>query len=320
MYKCLYCYKEIEEGKDFHPKCARSFFGQKEVPSLPYSFQDIERLAKEAVERSVTVPGVQPKLSLGYIQEEFKDKQSGRLTILDALDGAYILKPQNEGYLEMPENEALTMRLAALFKLSVVPSTLIRLQSGELCYLTKRIDRTSSGEKLHMIDFLQILELEGKYLGTMERLGKEIKKLSDLPGLDVVRFFELAVFNFVVGNNDMHLKNFSLIKTDAGWHLAPAYDLLNVKLILPKDKEDTALLLGGKKEKLNAGYFTRFGETLGLNHKQIKAVYKRLDKWLPQALEMIKQSFLSEGAKTNYQQYITFRTAQFVNELLHKKH
>lgn len=315
MHKCLYCYKEIEAGNNFHTRCARAFFGSKEVPLLPYSFQDMEQLAKEAVERSVTVPGVQPKLSLGYIREELNDKQSGRLTILDALDGSYILKPQNEGYLEMPENEHVTMRLAALFKLSVVPSTLIRLHSGELCYLTKRIDRTSSGEKLHMIDFLQILELEDKYLGTMERLGKEIKRLSNMPGLDVVRYFELAVFNFVVGNNDMHLKNFSLLKTDAGWQLAPAYDLLNVKLILPKDREDTALLLGGKKENLNANYYTRFGETLGLNHKQIKAVYKRLEKWLPQALELIQQSFLSTENKTRYQQYTAARTAQFVNKL-----
>lgn len=315
MNKCLYCYNEIEERKDFHPKCAHAFFGTTQVPVLPYKLSDMERLAKEAVERSVTIPGVQPKLSMGFIREELNQHGTGRLTIMDALEGMYILKPQNEVYPEMPENEAVTMRLASLFKLSVVPSSLIRLQSGELCYLTKRVDRTEEGNKVHMIDFLQILELEDKYLGTMERLGKKIGTLSNMPGLDIVRFFELAVFNFVVGNNDMHLKNFSMVLTESGWQLAPAYDLLNVKLILPKDKEDTALLLGGKKENLNAPYYTHFGENLGLNTKQIKAVYKRLLLWLPKANELIKKSFLSEATKVSYQYLIAERTAQFMNEV-----
>ena len=99
----------------------------------------------------------------------------------------------------------------AVDNISVVPSSLIRLASGELCYLTKRIDRTSSNEKIHMIDFLQIMELEDKYMGTMERLGNTIGELSSHTLLDKYRFFELAVFNYIIGNNDMHLKNFSMI-------------------------------------------------------------------------------------------------------------
>ncbi len=315
MKKCLYCYKEVDNESDFHTKCAQTFFGTKEVPVLPYTLQEMEQLAKEAVERSVTVPGVQPKISIGFIREELRDTTSGRLTILDALDGSFILQPQNQGYEQMPENEHLTMRLAALFKLNLVSSSLIRLQSGELCYLTKRIDRTPHDNKVHMIDFLQILELEDKYMGTMERLGKEIKRLSAVPGLDIVQFFELAVFNYVVGNNDMHLKNFSMFLTENGWQLAPAYDLLNVLLILPKDKDDTALLLGGKKQNHNAAYFTRFGETLELNRKQITSVYKRLLKWMPKAMGLIKDSFLSEEQQQSYQQLIAQRVHQFTNEL-----
>jgi serine/threonine-protein kinase HipA len=100
-----------------------------------------------------------------------------------------------------------------------------------------------------MIDFLQILELEDKYKGTMEMVGKTIGELSANTLLDKLRFFELTVFNYTIGNNDMHLKNFSMWLNKFGWTLSPAYDLLNVKMILPKDKEDSALLLGGKKNE-----------------------------------------------------------------------
>lgn len=311
MAKCFYCYEETLGNADFHEKCAKFFFGSKQVPVLPYRQEEIEELALMAVQRSVTVPGVQPKLSLGFIKDVISEKGIGRLTILDALEGLYILKPQNQGYEQMPENEHLTMLLAQLFRIEVVPCTLIRMQSGELCYLTKRIDRNPDLTKRHMIDFLQILALSDKYLGTMEKLGKEIALHSTNTLLDTIRFFELTVFNYVVGNNDMHLKNFSMLLSDTGWVLSPAYDLVNVKLILPKDKEEMALMLGGKKVNLNKGYFDRMGTELGLNGRQMGAVYLRLKKWMPQALNLINRSFLSEERKQKYAQLITERSAKF---------
>lgn len=302
MNKCLYCYKEIiGAGKEhYHPACAKKFFGTAAAPLLPYQLDEMDKLAKEMVDLSITVPGVQPKLSLGSIKTKLNNGQENRLTIMNALDGNYILKPPNIMYSQMPENEHLSMKLAELFKINVVPSNLIRLVSGELCYLTKRIDRKKNGSKIHMIDFLQILELEHKYLGTMEMLGKKIGELSAITLMDQFRFFELAVFNFIIGNNDMHLKNFSMIVSDYGWTLSPAYDLLNVKIILPKDNEDTALMLGGKKKNFNKGYFDRLGKVLELNDKQIGAVYQRLESWLPDATHLIEQSFLSDSAKHEY--------------------
>lgn len=315
MFKCLHCYKELEsinEG-DFHSDCSKLFFGTKKAPTLPYRMADMEKLAKEAAELSITIPGVQPKLSLGWIKNELKKGNNGRLTLMDVLEGQYILKPQNENFPQMPENEHLSMKLAVLFKINIVPASMIRLASGELCYITKRIDRKDDGSKTHMIDFMQILELEDKYKGTMETLGKTIGELSVNTLLDKLRFFELAVFNFVIGNNDMHLKNFSMWLTTIGWELSPAYDLLNVKIILPKDKEDTALLLGGKKENFNKAYFNQFGTVLNLNDKQINGVYKRLEKWLPLAIQLIDQSFLSPVNKTNYKKLITKRVKIFSN-------
>ncbi len=315
MPKCLYCYKELDANDtgDYHSKCIKAFYGTKAAPALPYRLDEMEKLAKEAVELSVTVPGVQPKLSLGWLKNRLEDGHNGRLTIMDALEGMYILKPQNTKYQQMPENEHLSMKLAELFKIEVVPSNMIRLASGELCYITKRIDRKKDNSKIHMIDFLQILELENKYLGTMENLGKTIGELSVNTLMDKLRFFELALFNFIIGNNDMHLKNFSMWLSEMGWVLSPAYDLLNVKIILPSDKDDTALLLGGKMRNFNKGYFDRFGAVLELNDKQINSTYKMLDNWLPKAIQLIDASFLNDKNKLYYKELIITRVNLFIS-------
>ncbi|MDJ1505779.1 HipA domain-containing protein [Xanthocytophaga agilis] len=314
MPKCLYCYRELSENQiDYHPKCIKEFFGTKAAPILPYRLSEMEKLAKEAALLSITVPGVQPKLSLGWIKKNLEDGHQGRLTIMDALEGQYILKPQNAQYPQMPENEHLSMKLARLFKIDTVPVNMIRLQSGELCFITKRIDRNPDGSKNHMIDFLQILELANKYMGTMEMLGKTIGELSVNTLLDKLRFFESTVFNYIIGNNDMHLKNYSMLLSDAGWVLSPFYDLINVKMILPKDKEDIALLLGGKKENYNKGYFDILGGVvLKLNEKQINSVYKKLVKWLPEATQLIESSFLDLDRQKAYKELIHKRTSLFI--------
>jgi serine/threonine-protein kinase HipA len=308
MNKCLYCYKALDVNQvDYHPKCIKTFFGTKYAPVLPYRFEDMEKLAKEAAELSITVPGVQPKLSLGWIKNELENGRQGRLTIMNALDGQFILKPQNANFPQMPENEHLSMNLAKLFGIDIVPANMIRLASGELCFITKRIDRNNDGTKNHMIDFLQILELADKYMGTMEVLGKTIGQLSVNTMLDKLRFFESTVFNYVIGNNDMHLKNYSMFLSEMGWVLSPFYDLLNVKLILLKDKEDFALMLGGKKENFNKGYFDRLGLVLKLNDKQVNAVYNRLIKWLPKAIQLINNSFLDLERQNEYKNLIKNR-------------
>lgn len=315
MSKCLYCYKAIIgfETEDYHPECVKKFYGTSIAPTLPYNLNEMEELAKNAVSLSIAVPGVQPKLSLGWLHNLLNNKHDNRLTILNALDGNYILKPQNNLYPQMPENEHLSMKLAELFNINVVPHNMIRLASGELCYITKRIDRKLDGTKFHLIDFLQIFELDDKYKGSMESLGKKIGDLSANTLLDKLRFFELTVFNFVIGNNDMHLKNFSVFLSEMGWVLSPAYDLLNVKLLLPKDDDETALLLGGKKKNLTKTYFDRFGAHLDLNEKQIKFVYQNLNKWLPKALNLIDDSFLTNDFKANYKKIIKDKTAVFIN-------
>jgi serine/threonine-protein kinase HipA len=143
----------------------------------------------------------------------------------------------------MPQNEHLTMRIAEAFGIRVVPSSLIRLASGELAYITRRVDRKGEGEKIHMIDMFQITEAFDKYKSSMERIGKSLNNYSYNPMLDMVFFYELTLFSFLTGNNDMHLKNFSMIESASGWILSPAYDLLNVSIINPDDNEELALTM-----------------------------------------------------------------------------
>lgn len=300
--KCLYCYEELQLNEtDFHAACSKKIFGTTVAPKLEYTFEQMSELAKRIVESSVAVTGVQPKLSLSYINDVLNDSSKGRLTILVNLGGNYILKPANINYAEMPENEHLTMRLAEMFGIEVVSSTLIRLMSGELCYLTKRIDRNKN-EKNHMLDMFQILEAFDKYRGSMERISKAVRALAANTLLDTLKLFEITLFSYLVGNNDMHLKNFSMILINKQWVLSPAYDLLNVHLHIPEDKEEIALTIKGKKNKLTKEDFVDLGISFGLTEKQIENTFKKFNKKSKNVAQLIQQSFLS---KSNQMKYIS---------------
>lgn len=300
--KCLYCYGELAETEqiDYHTKCALEFFGSKIPPTLNYSLKEMNELAKEIVSNHIAVPGVQAKLSLSLIDEILNKVNSTRLTVVGALGGNYIFKPPSTSYPEMPENEHVTMKIAEAFGINTVPNSLIRLNSGELAYITKRIDRTIDNQKIHMLDMFQITEAVDKYKSTMERVGKALSQYSADTLMDQLSYFELVVFCFLTGNNDMHLKNFSMIQANGKWVLSPAYDLLNVNLANPSDKEELALNMEGKKRKFTRHNFERFGANLGLNSKQIQGVFSRFEKKKSQALTLLKASFLTLEGRENY--------------------
>lgn len=294
MKKCLYCYKPLERG-DFHEKCSMDFFQSKTPPKLNYNLKDMDSLAKNVVERSIAVPGVQPKLSMSLIDEQ----SNKRLTVVGALGGDYIFKPPSLDFEQMPENEHLTMRIAKAFGINTVPSSLIKLASGELSYITKRIDRVNN-EKIHMLDMFQITEGVDKYKSSMEKVAKAISSYSENKLFDTLLFFELTLFCFVTGNNDMHLKNFSLIKGSSGWVFSPAYDLLNVTIVNPSDKEELALTLEGKKSKLKREHFVDFGIKSGLTPKQVDGAFKRLLANRSKAESLIQSSFLTSEMQGKY--------------------
>lgn len=311
MNKCLYCYKELHDEIDFHQKCSLTFFGTIKTPKLLYDLKQMSELAKEVIERSVTIPGVQPKLSMSLVNDAVVSTKT-RLTVVGALGGNYIFKPPSNKFPEMPQNEHVTMRIAEAFGIRVVPSSLIRLQSGELSYITKRIDRTEDGHKKHMIDMFQITEAFDKYKSSMEKIGKALGKYSENTLLDKLFFFELTLFSYISGNNDMHLKNFSMIESPSGWVLSPAYDLLNVAIVNPEDKEELALTIEGKKKRLSLKHFKSFGESLGLTLKQIDGVLIRFTKNQPKAIQWIDDSFLSDKMKENYKNVLNERYSRIL--------
>ena len=306
MDKCLYCYRPLEKGeKDFHAKCAKKFFGTEKVPTLNYSCEELEELAVQVIKDQTSLTGVQPKLSLHLNEHE----GSQRLTIV-GLWGGFICKPQTIQFDQMPETEDLTMHLAELAKIDVMPHTLMRMADNSLCYLTRRIDRSSTGEKLAMEDMCQLTErqTEHKYKSSYERIAKAIVQYSSMPKMDVTNFFEVILFSWITGNNDMHLKNFSLFEPhDGNIRLTPAYDMLNAVILNLKDDEELALTLNGKKKKLKRSDFILSGMMMGVEQKTIERLIGKYVKLLPEMKKFIGNSFLNSKLRDKYAQLITER-------------
>jgi serine/threonine-protein kinase HipA len=296
MNRCWFCYEDSGDVK-YHPTCAKAFFGTAEVPLLQLNNQLIKSMAKKTVNRRIAVTGVQPKLSVTLE----KQKEKNRLTIV-GLWGEYILKPQHVRYPKMPEVEDLTMHLAELFKIPVCQHALMEASDGSMVYLAKRFDR-KDGRKIHVEDFCQLSEFltENKYKSSYEKAGK-IVITHCYKGLDLLNYFELVLFSFLCGNNDMHLKNFSLLHTPEGAVLSPAYDLLNVSLINPKDEEELALTLNAKKNKIKLSDFKALADNLLLNKKAYYNSFKRFSSKNEAVSDLIGRSFLNKEMKKGYEE------------------
>jgi serine/threonine-protein kinase HipA len=307
--RCVICLRPVgAEGGRYHKDCCRRLFNSPQVPVLPYAWEEMNKLAEEVVRQHVTVPGVQPKLSLHL---EHEHGRSGRLTLV-GMEGDYVLKPPVARYREMPELEHLTMRMARACGLDTCTCGLIALEDGQWAYIARRMDRPDGG-KLHMEDMCQLTDrlTERKYSGSMEQVGKAILKRCDYALFDVLRFFELSLFCFLTGNADMHLKNFSLIYgTKQEIRLSPAYDLLPTLLFIPEDTEETALTINGKKRRLTRKDFQVFGEQLRLADKQVENAFDRIAEKLHDTLDLVQYGFCSGKTKERYCDLIKDRAAR----------
>ncbi len=309
--RCLYCYQPLPQGrKDFHPACSKKFFGSESPPVLDITSDQMQEFAKNMVLSSVTVTGVQPKLSL-TIDKESKDPKKSRFTIV-GLWGTYILKPSTGQFPSLPENEDLTMHLSDLFDIPTADHSLIRLKSGELAYLTKRFDRDGQ-EKLALEDICQLTETmtADKYHSSMEKVGKCIVKYSDQAGLDAIHFFELSLFCYLTGNTDMHLKNFSLLTNkDNKIIFAPAYDLLCTKIAMPDDKEEIALTLNGRKNRLKRTDFDALAKNLNIPDRTLQHTYNRFSERVKNTRKWLDISFLPTDLKQEYKNLIRANAAK----------
>ncbi len=98
----------------------------------------------------------------------------------------------------------------------------------------------------------------------------------------------------------MHLKNFSLYETADRIHLTPAYDLLNAVIINPKDDEELALTLNGRKKKLQREDFVKSAATLGIEGVIVERLINKYIKLLPKFKSVIQNSFISDDLKEKY--------------------
>ena len=274
---------------------------------LPYTASELRREAANRAKK-LSIQGVQPKLSasISVVEQEFK--------IVDQF-GTYILKPQNDIFPELPENEDLTMRMAMFLGINVPFHGMVYGKDGSLSYFIKRFDRYGKGKKYATEDFAQLTgnTRDTKYRFSMEKLVPVIEEFCTFPVVEKVEFFKRIVFCFVTGNEDMHLKNFSLITKNGKTTLAPAYDLLNSSIAIKSPEEEIALTLKGKKSNLKASDFTDYyaKERLQLNEKTIETIlqdmFQAKEKWE----ELISVSFLSDDMKEKYSKILEHRLKMF---------
>jgi serine/threonine-protein kinase HipA len=268
----------------------------KELKDLPYS---AEEQRHEAVARAskISIQGVQPKLSARF-------SPARTSFILVDIHGQYILKPQSQLYRELPQNEDLTMRLAAIAGIDVPLHGLVYSSDASFTYFIKRFDRKGRIRKLAVEDFAQLSgrTRDTKYDSSMEQVAKIIEQYCTFPAMEKLKLFRLTLFNYLVGNEDMHLKNFSLLTQDGKTSLSPSYDLINTTIALPNPVEELALPLKGKKSKFTADIFLDyFGiQRLQLTPKVIDQVLTRLVDSIHEWQHLINISFLSPSLKERY--------------------
>lgn len=263
---------------DMDDRSLRKMFNTSELPTIDFGLEDMSQKAQKLTGK-LSISGVQPKLSVKL------DKNKNSLIPVPE-GGEYILKPQIAAFPNIPENEQCCMDIAEEFKIDIPLHCLLPLKDGSLAYIVKRFDR-ESGVKIHQEDFSQILEIEDKYKGSVEQIGRTLKEVSTAPGYDVQLFFERVVFNFIVGNGDAHLKNYSISYKDKGTiRLTPAYDIVCSKLVIP-DETDSALTINGKNNKLKRGDFDKLAEYLNVPSK---IRYEKFEKSLSLMEKVIKDS------------------------------
>lgn len=305
--RCRICLHVLgDQEKDSHSACCRKLYGGTQPPQVPYTWEELNSLAEKIVRSHVAIPGVQPKLSVHL--ERGSAREGGRFTLV-GLEGGYILKPLVERFPQMPELEHLTMRMAGVFGIETADCGLIALDGGQLALIVRRMDRAGD-RKLAMEDMCQLTDrmTEEKYRGSLESIGKVILRYCSNPGLDALRFFEVNLFCFLTGNADMHLKNFSLIRTSEGEiRLSPAYDLLPTVLLMPEDKEESALTIRGRKKRLKIRDFSALGDALKLTERQMTNVLRRFEKGIAASRAFFAGGYCSAEMRESYQKLVEER-------------
>lgn len=296
MNRCSIIYNEFCEGLYSEKGLKRLSPSLKTLGLLNFT---AEELRAEAMQRAskMSIQGVQPKLSA------ILNIKDGLFEIVDK-GGRYILKPQHQIFPELPQNEDLTMRLAESIGIEIPLHGLIYSKDHSLTYFIKRFDRKGQKDKVATEDFAQLagMSRDTKYNYSMEKLVKLLDDYCTFPAIEKAKLFKLVLFNYLVGNEDMHLKNYSVIVRNGKVELSPAYDLLNSSIVLKGDIEEIALSLKGKKSNLNrdilVNYFGK--ERCSLTDKIIEKTLETVQSAIHSWFDLIDISFLSDEMQEKY--------------------
>ena len=303
------------------------FFGTQVSPYLDFSIKGLNKSSEAiaAVQR-ISVSGVQEKYPAVIDGGKIRLSQDGERS-------THILKPApwDETIAtrrHIPANEHLTMQIAArVYGIQTAANGLCVSSDGQLVYITRRFDILPDGAKAEMEDFASVCgrneQTDGthfKYSGTYEDIAVGIRKYVSSWMVDMERFFDLVVFNYIYGNGDDHLKNFSLIRQGEEYRLAPAYDLLNTSLHVHGD--DFGLDGGLSLNMFRSDEYNRTGHPCRADFDQFASLIgivpvrsaKILDRYMTvpeETLSLLHESFLPEKMQRSYLRIVKERVARF---------
>lgn len=300
---CLVCLEEAEGA--YHRRCLRALFGTDTTPAIDVDLAKLHTLALAMVGHT-SLTGVQRKISVGL------SVGRGATLHVEAEGGRYILKPQAHVFPATPENEHVTMRIAAAFGLSVPSFGLVRLRDGSLAYVVRRFDRLEDGRKLAQEDFCQLAEKspKEKYDGSAELSIRLVRRYASEPLIELLELYRRLVFIWWTGNGDMHLKNFSLLTGADGLHrLSPVYDLLCTRLVIPDDR--LALPFAGKNDRLTKRIWRELAAYAGLPEAAAARVHAKVGATLEKAVALVRASYLPEDQKRTYESLLRARAKGF---------
>lgn len=306
--KCLFTYEPLKEFENIYSKEGLKSLSRRldDLRVFPYTAEE-QRRESQSLASKMSIQGMQPKLS-GILEEsksEFQIREKG---------GQYIIKPSTLDYPELPENEDCTMDLAQMANFEIPWHGLIQCSDGSRSYIIRRFDRKGRKEKVPIEDFAQLIgaSRSTKYLATTERVAEAIEEFCTFPSLELLKLYRLVVFSFLVGNEDLHLKNFSLITEPNNIRLSPCYDLVNTTIALAAPKKELALELRGKKTGFERTDFIKYlaSEVCLLPEKKAIKELSGLLSLLPQWKDHIRKSFLSPRMKKLYLSLLEERAAR----------
>ena len=279
-------------------KFLKAMFNSSKCPVIDFNLGDMSQKAQKLTGK-LSISGVQPKLSV-----KLDKKQNILIPVAES--GEYILKPQTSTFPNIPENEQCCMNIAENLNIDIPLHCLIPLKDNSLAYVVKRFDREKS-IKIHQEDFAQILEQTDKYKGSVEQIGRKLKEISSAPGYDVQLFFERVILNFILGNGDAHLKNYSISYRDKdNIRLTPAYDIVCSKLVLP-DEKDSAITINGKKNRLQIEDFNNSAECLNI---PLKIRYEKFKNKFDTMKKIIARSSIAKEKQQLFLEIIEERLAR----------